>query len=156
MVSSPHLWILTAKQWLLDQHTSLYRYQTSPVVLCIQNGDLRAKIARLYGSQTSPVNFCMQNSMPSTRMTSLYWSQPSSVVYACKTSTFGPAYKSLWVPDLTCRFVHAKHRENKKTILFAALTCGFVHAKQRLLDPNNKSLCVPEITCRFVRSIQPD
>ena len=38
-------------------------------------------------------------------------------------------YKSLWVPDLTCRFVNAKHRE---------------------WHQNNKSLCVPDMTCHFV------
>ena len=110
----PHLWFLHAKQWLLDQinkslwvpdltcrfvHanivisiriTSLYGFQPSSVVLCIQNSDLRTKIARLYESHTSPVNFCMQNSVPSTRITSLYGSQPSSVVFSCKTAPFGP------------------------------------------------------------------
>ena len=54
--------------------------------LCIQNSDIRTKIARLYGSQTSPVNFCIQNSMPSIRIISLYRSQTSSVVFACKTA----------------------------------------------------------------------
>ena len=34
---SPHVWFLDAKQLLLDQPTSLYGYQTSPVILCIQN-----------------------------------------------------------------------------------------------------------------------
>ena len=114
IVPRPHLWILIAKQRLLDQHTSLYGYQTSPVVLCmqnslisiritslygfqpssvvlcIQNSDLRTKIARLCGPQTSHVNFCMQNSMPSIRIISLYGSQPSSVLFACKTAPFGP------------------------------------------------------------------
>ena len=73
----------------------------------------------------------MQNSVISTRNTSLYWSQPSSVVFACKTATFSLEYKSLWVPDLTCRFVYAKQRDlhkNKKTIWVPALTCGFVHS----------------------------
>ena len=43
-------------------------------------------------------------------------------------------YKSLWVPDLTCCFVHAKHREwhqNYKSLWVPDLTCRFVHAKQR-------------------------
>ena len=51
----------------------------------------------------------------------LYGSQPSSVVFACKTATFGPEYKSLRVPDLICRFVYAKQldlHKNKKTIGF--------------------------------------
>ena len=90
MVPRPHLWILTAKQRILDQHTSLYGYQTSPVVLCIQNSDLRTKIARLYGSQTSSVNFCIQNSMLSISIISLYGSQPSSVVFASKSESLGP------------------------------------------------------------------
>ena len=44
-------------------------------------------------------------------------------------------YKSLWVPDLTCRFVHAKQRDlhqNDKSVFVPALISGFVHAKQRL------------------------
>ena len=42
-------------------------------------------------------------------------------------------YQSLWVPDLTCRFVHAKHREwhqNYKSLCVPDLTCRCVHAKQ--------------------------
>ena len=43
-------------------------------------------------------------------------------------------YKYLWVPDLTCRFVHAKHREwhqNYKSLCVPDLTWRFVHAKHR-------------------------
>ena len=106
----PHLWFLHAKQ---RQHTSLYMYQTSPVVLCvqnsvistrissfygfqpssvvlcIQNSDLRTKIVCLYRSQTSPVIFCMQNSASCIKITSLFGSQPSCVVFGCKTANFG-------------------------------------------------------------------
>ena len=68
-------------------------------------------------------------------------------------------YKSLWVPDLTCPFEHAKHRDlrqNIKYIWVPALICGFVHAKRRPLNPSSKSLWVPDITCRFVHAIQRD
>ena len=51
------------------------------------------------------------NSDFSTWITSLYCSMPSSEIFAWKPVTFGPKYKSLWVPDLTCRFVHAKRRD---------------------------------------------
>ena len=112
---SPHLRFLHAKQRLWDLHTSLYGYQTSAVVLCLQNSvissritsfyvfqlssvvlciqksDLRTKIACLDGSKTSPVIFGMQNSVPSIRITSLYGSQPSCVIFGCKTATFGQA-----------------------------------------------------------------
>ena len=44
-------------------------------------------------------------------------------------------YKSLWVPDLTCHFAHAKQRDldqNDKSFWVPALICGFVHAKRPL------------------------
>ena len=99
----------------------------------MQTSDFLTKIACLYGPQNSPVIFCMLNSVPSIRITSVYVSQPSPVVFACKTAPFGPVYKSLWVPDLTCRFVHVKQRDlhqNDKFTWVPALICGFVHAKQ--------------------------
>ena len=94
----------------------------------------------------------MQNSVISTWFTSLYGSQPSSVVFACKTATFGPVYESLWVPDLTCRFVHAKQRDlhqNIKLTWVPASICCFVHAKQRLLEQNYKCVWVPDLICGF-------
>ena len=56
----------------------------------------------------------MQNGVISTRNTSLYGSQPLSVVFAFKTATFLPELKVSMVPDLTCRFVHAKQRDLHK------------------------------------------
>ena len=44
-------------------------------------------INSFYGFQTSPVILCMQNSVISIRITSLHWSQPTYVVFACKTAT---------------------------------------------------------------------
>ena len=149
---------------------------------CMQNSVLRAKIACLYESQSSPVIFCMQISDFSTWNTSLYWSQPSSVVFACKTATFGPAYKSLWVPDITCRFVHAKQRDehlNYQSLCVPALICGFcmqnsafwtritsLHGSQTssvvfacktaTFGPAYKSLWVPDITRCFVLAKQRD
>ena len=91
----------------------------------------------------------MQNSVMSTWITCLYVSQLSSVVFACKTahfgpelqvsmgprphlsfktSTFGSAYKSLWVPGITCPFVLAKQRDehlNYLSLCVPALICGF-------------------------------
>ena len=110
---SPHLWFLHAKQRLLDQCTSLYGCQTSPVVLCMQNSvictrisilhgfqpssvvlcmqnsDFWMRITNLYGSQTSPVVLCMKYIVISTRITCLSGSQPLSAVFAFKWATFG-------------------------------------------------------------------
>ena len=156
MGPSPYLWILRAKQRLLEQnYKSLWipdltcrfvrakqRDETQALqvpalicVFCMQNSVFWSRITSLYGSQTSPVALWMQNSVICIRLTSLYGSQPSSVVFACKTAwlaseslvSMGPS-PHLW----------------------------FLQAKQRLLDPNSKSLCVPDITCRFVPAIQRD
>ena len=159
MFPSPHLWFLHAKQRILDQNfkslwvpalicdfcmpnsefwpriTSLYVSQTSSVVLSTHKSVLSTSINRLYWFQLSPVVLFMQISVISTKITSLYGSQPSSVVFAFKTATFGPVYESLCVPDLTCRFVHAKQRDlhqNIKLTWVPAFICCFVHAKQRL------------------------
>ena len=103
-----------AKQRDLHKKKSLYGFQLSPVVLCIQNSSFRTRITSLcrwidptcgfcmqnsdfwtritslYGFQTSPVIFSLQNSMPSIRITSLHGSQPSCVVFGFKTATYGP------------------------------------------------------------------
>ena len=83
---SPHLCFLQAKQRLLNEHTSLYGFQTSTVASCIQN------------------------SVISTRNTSFYGFQPSSVVLCLQNSDLRTKIACLWVPDLTCDFLHAKQR----------------------------------------------
>ena len=64
---------------------------------CMQNRDLRTRIASLYESQTSPVVLCMQNSVISNRITSLYGSQPSSVVLCIQNSEFSTRITSFYV-----------------------------------------------------------
>ena len=126
---SPHLWFLHAKQRLLDQHTSLYGHQISPVVLCIQNSVINTRITSFYGFQPSSVVLCIQNSDLRTKIACLYGSQPSCVVFGCKTATFGLELQGSVGP---------------RPYLW------FLHAKQWLLDQNNKSLCFPDMTCYCV------
>ena len=57
---------------------------------CMQNSEFWTRITTLYGYQTSPVVLCMENSVISIRITSLHGSQPSRVVFGCKTATYGP------------------------------------------------------------------
>ena len=127
---SPHLWILHAKQRLLDQHTSLYGYQTSPVISCIQNSVISTTKTTFYGFQLSSVVLCNQNSALRTKIACLYGSQPSCVVVGCKTATFG--LELLGSDGQTPHLL-------------------FLHAKLRLLDQNNKSVWVPDMTCHFVQ-----
>ena len=140
----------------------------------MQNSAFWTRVTSLYGSQTWPVVLCMYNSGLNIRITSLYESQLSSVVFACKTAwlaseslvSMGPSphvwfldakqrlmdrnNKSLWVPDVICRFVLVKQRdlhENDKSIWVPALICVFFHAKQRLCDPTYKSVWIPDLIC---------
>ena len=66
MGPSRYLWCLHAKQRLLDLKYKSLWYQTSPIVLC------------------------MQNSVISDRNTCLYGFQPSSVGFGGKRETLGP------------------------------------------------------------------
>ena len=159
MGSSPSLWFLHAKQRLLDQITSLLGYQTSPVVLCMQNSVICTRMTSLYGFQPSSVFFFMQNSEFMTRLTSLYGVQTSSVVFACKPATFGPKLHVSMGPRTHLWFSSCKTPCLASELLVSmgpSPHLWFLHSKQRPLEPNNKSLWVPDITCRFVQAIQRD
>ena len=116
------------------------------------------RITSLYGSQPSSLDFGCKTAPFWPEQVSM---GPRHILSfcACKTAclepelivSIGPSphqwflpakqrlldqnYKSLWVPDLTCRFVHEKGRDwhlNEKSIWVPALICGSFHAKQRL------------------------
>ena len=159
MGSSPHVWFLDAKQRLLDWNYKAVGVKNHTCCFCMQNYDFWTRITSLYGSQTWPVILCMYNSVLNIRITSLYGSQPSSVVFAFKTVwlssellvSMGPRphdlfldakqrlldrnNKSLWVPNRTCRFVHAKRAWLAPEIpvsMGPSPHLWFLHAKQRL------------------------
>ena len=135
MCPSPHLWFLHSKQRILDQNFKSLWVPALICGFCMPNSEFWHRIASLYGSQTSPALLCNQNGLICTRISSLYWFQPTLVVFACKTAWLAseslvsmrpslhvwfldakqrlldPNNKSLWVPDITCRFVHAIQRD---------------------------------------------
>ena len=88
--------------------SSLYGFQQSPLVLCLQNGEFRTRITSLCVSQTSPVILCIQRSVPSIRITRIYGFQPSSVVFACKPATFGSELQFSIGPRLHLSFCEYK------------------------------------------------
>ena len=164
----------------------------------MQNSDFWSRITSLYGSLTSPVVLCMQNSVISIRITGgpspqlwlldakqrLYGFQPSHVVLCIQNQRLLEGNnKSLWVPDITCRFVCAKQRDlhqNDKSIWVPALICAFFFmqssdfrtrltslylsqpssvvfsSKTATFRPASKSLLVPDLTCQCVRTKQRD
>ena len=154
--------------------TSLYVSQTLPVLLCMQNSLICTRISSLYGFQHSSVVMSTKNSVLNTID---YIGSYSHLSFrACKSvwlapellDSMGPSphvwfldakqqlmdrnNKTLWVPDITCRFVLAKQRDlhqNVKFIWVPALICVFFHAKQRLYDQTYKSVWVPDFICGF-------
>ena len=156
MCSSPHLWFLHAKQRILDQNfkslwvpalicgfwmpnsefwpriTSLYGSQTSPALVCNQNGVICTRISSLYWFQPSSVVLCLQNSDFRTRLTSLYGSQTSSVDLCNQNRRhYNQNYMSVWVPAFIRCFVLSTQRAYHKTYKSLwVLACGFVNAKQ--------------------------
>ena len=69
-----------------------------------------------------------------------------------KQRLFDQNYKSLWVPDLTCRFVHAKQRDlhqYDKSILVPALICVFFPCKTTTLVPDLQVCMGPRLHLWF-------
>ena len=81
------------------------------MVFGIQNSNFRTRIASLYGSQLSSAVFAFKTAtLPPELLVSMGPSPHLWFLHA-KQRLFDQNYKSLWVPDLTCRFMHAKLRD---------------------------------------------
>ena len=88
MCSSPHLWFLHAKQRILDQNFKSLWVPALICGFCMPNSEFWLRITSLYGPQTSPALVCNQNGVICTGISSLYWFQPSSVVLCLQNSDF--------------------------------------------------------------------
>ena len=133
MCPSTDLLFLHAKQGILDQNYKSLWVPDLTCRLCMQNSAICTRTTSLCGSQTSPVFLCMKKSPICTRNTSLYGSQHSSVVFARKTRNFGPELQVSMGPRPHLSFVHAKQRDlhqNYKSLWVPDVTCRFVHEKQ--------------------------
>ena len=109
-----------------------------PVLICgfwMQNRNFWARITSLYGSQPSSVDFACNTATFGPELQVSVGPRHHLSFCACNTVWFPPEwlvnmsssphlwflhaiqrlldqnYKSLWVPDLTCRFVHAIQRD---------------------------------------------
>ena len=133
---SSHLCFLFAKQPLLGQnYKSLWVPDITAVVLCMPNNVISIRITSLCGSQPSSVALACKTASFGSEILVSMGPRPHLTFCAWKTTwlvaellvSMGPTphlwsfhakqrlldqnYKSLWVPDLTCRFVHAKQRD---------------------------------------------
>ena len=115
--------------------TNLYGCQTAPVVLCMQYRVISSRITTLYESQASFVVFAFKITTFGAELQVSVGPRPHLSFCACKTACLASEllvsmgssshqwlldakqrlldqnYKSLWVPDLTCRCVQAKQRD---------------------------------------------
>ena len=129
---SPHVWFLDAKQRVLDWNYKALWVKDHTCCVCMQNFDFWTRITSIYGSQTWPIILCMYNSLLNIRITSLYGSQPSSVVFAFKTARLASQLLVSMGPRLPYWFLDSKQRHldlNNKSLWVANITCRFVHAK---------------------------
>ena len=132
MGSSPHLCFFFMQNCdFVTRLTSLYGSQISSVVLSTHNRVISTRIKRLYGSQPSSEVFACKQATFGPKLHVSMGPRTHLWFFACKTACLasellvsmdpsphlwflhakqrllGPNNKSLWVPDITCRFVHA-------------------------------------------------
>ena len=135
MAPSTLLWFLHANSDFWTRITNLYGSQTLPVVVCMQYSVIRTRITCLYGSQLLCVVFACKTATFGVELELSICLRPHLSLCAVKTAwlaseklvSIGPRphlwildakqrlldrnKKSLWVPDITCRFVLAKQRD---------------------------------------------
>ena len=74
------------------------------------NSVLSTRLKRLYGFQPSPVVLCMQNSALGLELQVSVGPRPHQWFLPPKQRLLDQNNKSLWVPDMTCRYVHVQQR----------------------------------------------
>ena len=129
-----HLWFLDAKRRLWTRTTSLYGSQVSPVVLCMQNSVISTRITSLYGAQPSSVVFACKTATSGPESQVSMGLRPHLSFSTCKTPRLAPELLVSMGPSPHLWFLDVKQRlldQNHKSLWVPHLTCPFVHAKQR-------------------------
>ena len=111
MCPSSHLWVLHAKQRILDQN---YKSPWVPDLIC---------------------GFCMQNIDFWTGIQVSMGTRHNLSFCACKTAWLAPELPVSMCPSPRLWFLHAKQRpqgQNCMSLWVPDLTCDFLHANQRL------------------------
>ena len=111
MVPRPHLGMLTAKQRLLVHYTSLYGHQTSPVVCAFKTATLGPKLHVSMGPRPHLWISAFKTACLASELLVSIGPSPHLCFLHAKQRLLDPNNKSLWVPEITCRCVHAIHRD---------------------------------------------
>ena len=116
--------------------TSLDGSQTSPVVLCIQNNVISIRITSLYRSRPSSVVFAFKTAPLGQELQFSIGPRPHlfCFFFAFKTASLAPELQVSMGPRPHLWFLNAKQRllvQNYQSVWVSDLTCRFVQAKQR-------------------------
>ena len=110
MGPSLHLWILHAKQRLLDQKYKSLWVQALICCFCMQNSDFWIRITSLCGSQPSPVVFACKTATLGPELQVSIGPRPHLWFFAFQTGTLAPELQVSIGPSPHLRFLHAKQR----------------------------------------------
>ena len=134
MAPSPHLWIFQVKQRLLDKN---YKSLWVPDLTCRfvhSNSVIITRITSLYGFQPSSMVLCIQNSVLRTKLHVSIGPRPHLRSSACKTACLASELLVSMGPSPHLWVLYAKHRlldQNNKSLWVPDMNCPFVHVQQR-------------------------
>ena len=97
----------------------------------MQNRDFRTRFASLYGSQTSSIVFAFKTATLAPELQVSMGPSPHLWFLFAKQRLLDLVYKSLWLPDLTCRFC-LKNRDfrTRMTSLYGSQTSPMAFCNQ--------------------------
>ena len=134
MGPSPHLWFLDAKQRDLHQNDKTILL---PAITCGSvhvKSAFRTRITSLCGSKTSSVFFSCKTATLWPDLQVCWGSSPHLWFCACKAATLAHELLVSMGPSPHLWFLHAKQRllvQNNKSLWVPDMSCRFVHVQQR-------------------------
>ena len=112
----------------------LHFFQPSPVVLCMQNSDFRTRIRGPCRCKTPPVVFACKTATSGPEWQVSMGPRHDLSFCACTTTCLAAELLVSMVPSLHLWLLHVKQRlleQNNKSLCVPDITSRFVHAIQR-------------------------
>ena len=122
-----------AKQRDLHKNDKSIGFQYPSVVLCIQNSDFRARLTRPYGPRPHLWFWAHKMACLAQEWIDYIGSNSHLSFCACKTACLASELLVSMGPNLHLWSLHSKQRlfdQNNKSLWVPDITCHFVHAKQ--------------------------
>ena len=110
MGPSPNLWFLDAKLRLLDQNNK--SLLIPDISYCFVHSNYFGAELQVSVGPRPHLSLCAcKTACLASELLVSMGSSPHLWIFDAKQRLLDQNYKSLWLPDLTCRFVHAKQRD---------------------------------------------